>query len=115
MCSTFFTRLFYFKFLCLIPVLRYQVVCCEHRVGVLLVVDVEGGKASHVVRCEESQITGSLPLLSDLHDLDILCEMEQEGRVDTHGVLVSQTQTFITVEQAAVLLSSYLVDHFRCS
>ena len=45
-------------------------------VGVLLVVGVGGGEATHVVCCAESQITGSPPLLSDL---DILCEMEHEG------------------------------------
>ena len=36
MCST--RLFFFFKFLRLIPVLRYWVVCCGHRVGVLLVV-----------------------------------------------------------------------------
>ena len=76
MCSNF-TRLFFFKFLRLIPVLRCWVVCCEHRVDLLLVVGVGGGQATHVVCCAESQITGSLPLLSDL---DIVCEMEHEGR-----------------------------------
>ena len=52
-------------------------VCCGHRVGVLLVVGEGGGLATHVVCCAESQITGSPPLLSDL---DILCEMEHEGQ-----------------------------------
>ena len=42
-----------------------------------LVVVVDGGSATHVVYCAESQITGSPPLLSDL---DILFEMEDEGR-----------------------------------
>ena len=46
----------------------------------LLVVGVEGSKATHVVCCAESQITGSPPLLSDL---DILCEMEREGLLQT--------------------------------
>ena len=45
MCSNFsVTRLFFFKFLRLTPVLgRYCLVCCGHRVGVLLVVGVGGG------------------------------------------------------------------------
>ena len=47
---------------------RYWVVCCGHRVGVLLVVGVEGGQATHVVCCAESQITDSPPLLSDCAD-----------------------------------------------
>ena len=51
-------------------------VCCGHRVGVLLVVGEGDGWATHVVYCAKSQITGSPPLLSDL---DILCEMEHEG------------------------------------
>ena len=63
MCST---RLFFFKFLRLIPVLRYWVVCCGYSVGDLFVVGEGGGKATHVVCCAESQITGSPPLLSDL-------------------------------------------------
>ena len=75
MCSNFFTRLFFCNFLRLIPVLRYCVVCCGHHIGVLLVVGVGGCKATHIVCCAESQITGSPPLLSDL---DILCEMEHE-------------------------------------
>ena len=53
-------------------------VCCGHRVGVLLVVGVGGRYATHVVCCAESQITGSPPLVSDL---DILCEMEHDGPV----------------------------------
>ena len=69
-------KIVFFKFLRLIPVLRYWVVCCGHRVGVLLVVGVGGGEATHVVCCADSQITGSPPLLSNL---DILCEMEREG------------------------------------
>ena len=76
MCSNFFTRLFFFKFLRLIPVPWYWAVCCQHRVGVLLVVDVMGGWATHVVCCAESQLKCSPPLLSDL---DILCEIEHEG------------------------------------
>ena len=79
MCST---ELFFFKFLRLIPVLRYSVVCCGHRVGVLLVVGVGRGKAAHVVCCAESQITGSPPLLSDW---DILCDMDHEGQSASLG------------------------------
>ena len=51
-------------------------VCCGHRVGVLLVVGVGGGWAIHVVCCTESQITGSPPLLSDI---DTVCETENDG------------------------------------
>ena len=51
----------------------------------LLVVGVEGGKATRVVCCAESQITGLLPLLSDL---DILCEMEHEEQQEDFGKLV---------------------------
>ena len=51
-------------------------VCCGHRVGVLLVFGLGGGLATHVVCCSESQITGSPP---PLFELDILCEMEHEG------------------------------------
>ena len=72
MCSNFFTRLFFFKFLRLIRVPRYEVVCSVHCVGMLLVVGVEGGLATHVVCCPESHITGSPSWLSDL---DILCEI----------------------------------------
>ena len=51
-------------------------VCCGHRVGVLLVVGEGGGLSKHVVCRAESQITGSPPLLSDL---DNSCEMEHDG------------------------------------
>ena len=67
-------------------------VCCGHRVGVLLVVGVEGGLATHVVCCAESQITGSPPLLSDL---DILREMEHEGlwQPFEHKLLPNETES----------------------
>ena len=54
------TRLFFFKFLRLIPVLRYWVVCCGHRVGVLLVVGVGGGKATHVCVAQNHRLQARL-------------------------------------------------------
>ena len=83
MCST---RLFFFKFLRLIPVLRHWVVCCGHRVGVLLVVGVGGGyRPPMLCVAQNHRLQGSPPLLSDL---DILCEMEHEGPADlsTHAI-----------------------------
>ena len=68
-------KIVFFKVLRLIPVhvLRYGVVCCGHRVGVLWVVGVGAGQATHVVCCAESQITGCPKLLSDLYINLVTC------------------------------------------